>query len=248
MKGMNPLVNKQIALYQLSDFARQLQEDERSPATIENYLRHIRAFAAWAGGQAVTKDLATQWKEHLISQYRPGTVNTMLVSLNRFFAFLGWYDCQVKTLRIQRRLFREDSKELTRAEYERLVSAAQASGRERLVLLLETICSTGIRVSEVKYITVEALKLGKAEISLKGKIRTILLPNKLCRKLLKYAKKQKTVSGEVFLTRNGKGMSRKQIWVEMKSICARAKVAATKVFPHNLRHLLSCGCGGQVRL
>ena len=232
-------MNKQIALYQLSDFARQLQEDERSPATIESYLRHIRAFAAWAGGQAVTKDLATQWKEHLISQYRPGTVNTMLVSLNRFFAFLGWYDCQVKTLRIQRRLFREDSRELTRAEYERLVSAAQASGRERLVLLLETICSTGIRVSEVKYITVEALKLGKAEISLKGKIRTILLPNKLCRKLLKYAKKQKTVSGEVFLTRNGKGMSRKQIWAEMKSICAKAQVAATKVFPHNLRHLFA---------
>lgn len=232
-------MNKQIALYKLSDFARQLQEDERSPATIENYLRHIRAFAAWAGGQAVTKDLATQWKEHLISQYRPGTVNTMLVSLNRFFAFLGWYDCQVKTLRIQRRLFREESKELTRAEYERLVSAAQASGRERLVLLLETICSTGIRVSEVKYITVEALKLGKAEISLKGKIRTILLPNKLCRKLLKYAKKQKTVSGEVFLTRNGKGISRKQIWAEMKSICAKAKVAATKVFPHNLRHLFA---------
>ena len=232
-------MNKQIALYQLSDFARQLQEDERSPATIENYLRHIRAFAAWAGGQAVTKDLATQWKEHLISQYRPGTVNTMLVSLNRFFAFLGWCDCQVKTLRIQRRLFREDSRELTRAEYERLVYAAQASGRERLVLLLETICSTGIRVSEVKYITVEALKLGKAEISLKGKIRAILLPNKLCRKLLKYAKKQKTVSGEVFLTRNGKGMSRKQIWAEMKSICAKAKVAATKVFPHNLRHLFA---------
>lgn len=232
-------MNKQIALYQLSDFARQLQEDERSPATIENYLRHIRAFDAWAGGQAVTKDLATQWKEHLISQYRPGTVNTMLVSLNRFFAFLGWYDCQVKTLRIQRRLFREESKELTRAEYERLVSAAQASGRERLVLLLETICSTGIRVSEVKYITVEALKLGKAEISLTGKIRTILLPNKLCRKLLKYAKKQETVSGEVFLTRNGKGMSRKQIWAEMKSICAKAKVAATKVFPHNLRHLFA---------
>lgn len=232
-------MNKQIAQYQLSDFARQLQEDERSPATIENYLRHIQAFAARAGGQAVTKDLATQWKEHLISQYRPGTVNTMLVSLNRFFGFLGWYDCQVKTLRIQRRLFREESKELTRAEYERLVSAAQASGRERLVLLLETICSTGIRVSEVKYITVEALKLGKAEISLKGKIRTILLPNKLCRKLLKYAKKQRTASGEVFLTRNGTGLSRKQIWAEMKSVCEKARVAASKVFPHNLRHLFA---------
>mgnify|MGYP002640017453 FL=1 len=232
-------MNKQIALYQLSDFARQLQEDERSPATIENYLRHIRAFAAWAGGQAVTKDLATQWKEHLISQYRPGTVNTMLVSLNRFFAFLGWYDCQVKTLRIQRRLFREDCKELTREEYQRLIAAAQSTGRERLMLLMETICSTGIRVSEVKYITVEALKLGKAEISLKGKIRTILLPNKLCRKLLKYAKKQRTVSGEVFLTRNGTSLSRKQIWAEMKSVCEKARVAASKVFPHNLRHLFA---------
>lgn len=232
-------MNKQIALYQLSDFARQLQEDERSPATIENYLRHIRAFAAWAGGQAVTKDLATQWKEHLISQYRPGTVNTMLVSLNRFFAFLGWYDCQVKTLRVQRRLFREDCKELTREEYQRRIAAAQSTGRERLMLLMETICSTGIRVSEVKYITVEALKLGKADISLKGKIRTILLPNKLCRKLLKYAKKQRTASGEVFLTRNGTGLSRKQIWAEMKSVCEKAGVAASKVFPHNLRHLFA---------
>ena len=232
-------MEKHVTPKELSDFARRLREDERSASTIENYLRHIRAFAAWARERPVTKDLAAAWKEHLVAQYRPGTVNTMLVSLNRFFGFLGWYECQVKTLRIQRRLFREDSKELTREEYARLVSAAQASGRERLVLLLETICSTGIRVSEVKYITVEALKLGKAEISLKGKIRTILLPNKLCRKLLKYAKKQKTVSGEVFLTRNGTSLSRKQIWAEMKSICAKAKVAASKVFPHNLRHLFA---------
>ena len=232
-------MEKHVTPKELSDFARRLREDERSASTIENYLRHIRAFATWAGEWPVTKDLAAAWKEHLAAQYRPGTVNTMLVSLNRFFGFLGWHDCQVKTLRIQRRLFREDSKELTREEYARLVSAAQSSGRERLVLLLETICSTGIRVSEVKYITVEALKLGKAEISLKGKIRTILLPNKLCRKLLKYAKKQKTVSGEVFLTRNGTSLSRKQIWAEMKSVCERARVAASKVFPHNLRHLFA---------
>ena len=232
-------MEKHVTPKELSDFARRLREDERSASTIENYLRHIRAFATWAGEWPVTKDLAAAWKEHLVAQYRPGTVNTMLVSLNRFFGFLGWHDCQVKTLRIQRRLFREDSKELTREEYARLVSAAQSSGRERLVLLLETICSTGIRVSEVKYITVEALKLGKAEISLKGKICTILLPYKLCRKLLKYAKKQKTVSGEVFLTRNGTSLSRKQIWAEMKSICQKAKVAASKVFPHNLRHLFA---------
>ena len=233
-------MNKQIALYQLSDFARQLQEDERSPATIENYLRHIRAFAAWAGGQAVTKDLATQWKDHLAhSGYCPGTVNTMLVALNRFFTFQGWRDCQVRALRVQRRLFREDSRELTREEYERLVEAARSLGRERLELLMETICSTGIRVSEVKYITVEALHRGKAEISLKGKIRTILIPGKLCKKLKKYAKKKNTVSGEIFLTKNGKSLSRKQIWAEMKAICQSAKVAASKVFPHNLRHLFA---------
>ena len=225
---------------QLTLFAQKMREDERSPGTIENYVRHVRAFAAWMGGNPATKETAAAWKEHLLSRkYSPGTINGMLVSLNRFFDFLGWQECKVKPLRIQRRLFREDSKELTREEYERLVSTAQASGRERLVLLLETICSTGIRVSEVKYITVEALRLGKAEISLKGKIRTILLPNKLCRKLLKYAKKQKTVSGEVFLTRNGTGLSRKQIWAEMKSLCEKAKVAASKVFPHNLRHLFA---------
>ena len=225
---------------QLELFARKLREDERSAGTIENYLRHIRAFAAWIQGRSVTKELAAEWKEHLVSSdYCPGTINTMLVSLNRFFGFLGWNDCQVKTLRIQRRLFREDCKELTREEYQRLIAAAQSTGRERLMLLMETICSTGIRVSEVKYITVEALKLGKAEISLKGKIRTILLPNKLCRMLLKYAKKQRTASGEVFLTRNGTGLSRKQIWAEMKSVCEKARVAASKVFPHNLRHLFA---------
>ena len=225
---------------QLELFTRKLREDERSAGTIENYLRHIRAFAAWVQGRPVTKELAAEWKEHLVSSdYCPGTINTMLVSLNRFFGFLGWNDCQVKTLRIQRRLFREDCKELTRKEYQRLIAAAQSTGRERLMLLMETICSTGIRVSEVKYITVEALKLGKAEISLKGKIRTILLPNKLCRKLLKYAKKQRTASGEVFLTRNGTGLSRKQIWAEMKSVCEKARVAASKVFPHNLRHLFA---------
>ena len=231
---------RMISPASVAAFARRLREDERSPGTIENYLRHVRAFAAWAGGEAVTKELAAQWKDHLAhSGYCPGTVNTMLVALNRFFTFQGWRDCQVRALRVQRRLFREDNRELTREEYERLVEAARSLGRERLELLMETICSTGIRVSEVKYITVEALAQGRAEISLKGKIRTILLPGKLCRKLLKYAKKQKTVSGEVFLTRNGTGLSRKQIWSEMKAICAKAKVAASKVFPHNLRHLFA---------
>ena len=144
-----------ITLHQLKAFVQKLREDERSAGTIENYLRHIRAFAAWVQGRPVTKELAAEWKEYLVSSdYCPGTIITMLVSLNRFFGFLGWSDCQVKELRIQRRLFREDCKELTREEYQRLIKAAQATGRERLMLLMETICSTGIRVSEVKYITV----------------------------------------------------------------------------------------------
>ena len=125
----------------------------------------------------------------------------------------------MKPLRIQRRLFRDDSRELTRPEYLRLLETARTQGRERLALLLETICGTGIRVSEVRYVTVEAVYRGRAEISLKGKIRTILLPGKLCRKLLKYARKQKIASGEIFLTRNEKGISRRQIWAEMKALC-----------------------------
>lgn len=222
------------------EFAHKLQEDERSSGTIQNYLRHVKAFHAWAGEIGVTKELATAWKDQLISRnYCFGTINTMLVSLNRFFEFLGWEECKVKTLRIQRRMFREDSKELNKAEYHRLLSAAQHLGKTRLMLLMETICATGIRVSEVKYITVEALRQRRTEIRLKGKIRTILIPEKLCRKLLQYCRKQKIFSGEVFLTRTGKGLTRKQIWAEMKAVCKEAKVDASKVFPHNLRHLFA---------
>ena len=142
-------------------------------------------------------------------------------------------------MRVQRQIFRRRDKELTKEEYTRLLDTAQDLGRERLALLMETICATGIRVSEVRYITVEAAQVGRAEIALKGKIRTILLPGKLRRKLLKYARKQKNGSGEIFLTRTGKGMSRRQIWAEMKSICKKAGVAPSKVFPHNLRHLFA---------
>ena len=231
---------KQITTQQLTTFARHLRQAERSPGTIENYLRHVRAFAAWLGGVPVSKEAAAGWKAHLLDKgYCPSTINAMLGGLNRFFAFVGWQECQVKFLRLQRQLFRDDSKELTRAEYDRLIGAAHALGRERLALLMETICATGIRVSEVRYLTVESVERGRAEISLKGKIRTILIPGKLRRKLLKYARKNKTVSGEIFLTRNGKGLSRKQIWAEMKAICEAAGVAACKVFPHNLRHLFA---------
>lgn len=186
------------------------------------------------------KEAAAGWREHLAAQgYSPATVNSMLAALNSMFRFLAWEECRVKFLKIQRRMFREPDRELTRSEYDRLLAAAQAAGLERLALLMETICATGVRVSEVKYFTVEAARRGRAEIRLKGKIRTILLPNKLCRKLLKYAKKQKTVSGEIFLTRNGTSLSRRQIWAELKQLCRRAGVSPSKVFPHNLRHLFA---------
>lgn len=224
----------------IAAFERYLRGEERAPGTVEKYLRDVRAFAAWLDGRPVTKESAAGWKEHLVSEsYAPATVNSMLSSVNTLFRFAGWDDCKVKFLKIQKRLFREQSRELTREEYERLLATAHTLGRERLALLMETICASGIRVSEVQYITVAAAQAGRAQISLKGKIRTILLPGKLCRKLLKYAKKQKIAAGEIFLTGSGRSLSRKQIWAEMKRLCIRAGVAASKVFPHNLRHLFA---------
>ncbi len=221
-------------------FQSYLQEQERSPGTVENYLRHVRAFARWLEGGPVSKAAAAAWKEYLVARgYAPATVNAMLAALNSLLTFLGWRDCRVRFLRIQRPLFRADSRELTREEYARLLAAARGTGRERLALLLEAVCATGIRVSEVRCLTVEAARQGRAEVSLKGKIRTILIPGKLARKLLKYAQKCKIASGEIFLTKSGKSLSRKQIWAEMKTICGKARVAPSKVFPHNLRHLFA---------
>ena len=225
---------------QLRAFGQRLAWEEKSPGTIEKYLRDAAAFTAWLDGRAASKEAAGAWKAALLeAKLAPATINVKLAALNRFFVFLGWPAFRVKPLRIQRQLFRDDSRELTRPEYLRLLETARTQGRERLALLLETICGTGIRVSEVRYVTVEAVHRGRAEISLKGKIRTILLPGKLCRKLLKYARKQKIASGEIFLTRNEKSISRRQIWSEMKALCDKAGVAPSKVFPHNLRHLFA---------
>ena len=225
---------------QLQAFRQRLVWEEKSPATIEKYLRDAADFTAWLDGRAASKAAAGAWKAALLeAKLAPATINVKLAAVNRFLVFLGWPAFRVKPLRIQRRLFRDDSRELTRPEYLRLLETARTQGRERLALLLETICGTGIRVSEVRYVTVEAVYRGRAEISLKGKIRTILLPGKLCRKLLKYARKQKIASGEIFLTRNEKGISRRQIWAEMKRLCGHAGVDPRKVFPHNLRHLFA---------
>ena len=231
---------RKITAEQVESFYQHLREDEREPATIRKYLRDVAEFAAWIEGKPVCKEAVIRWKEHLQRSGRqPVTVNGKLSALNRFFAFVGWPDCRVKHLRIQRRMFRSTTRDLTREDYTRLVETAQAMGRDRLALLIETICATGIRVSEVRYITVEAAQAGQTTISLKGKLRTILLPGKLCRKLLKYARKRKIASGEVFLTRSGKGLGRRQIWAEMKALCSKAGVERSRVFPHNLRHLFA---------
>jgi site-specific recombinase XerD len=232
-------MERQISLENLNEFKKWLQSEERSPGTIENYLRDLLTFTVWLDGREVSKALVTEWKEQLQGQYIAVTVNAKLSAVNAFFRFAGWDDCRVKFLKVQRKLFRDQGRDLSRGEYDRLMRTANSQGRERLALVMETICATGIRVSEVQYITVEAARQGRAEIRLKGKIRTILLPNKLCRKLLKYAKTKKITSGELFLTRSGKSLSRKQIWAEMKALCKSAGVVATKVFPHNLRHLFA---------
>lgn len=225
---------------ELGGFAACLKSDGRSSGTVGKYLHDSAEFAAWLGDRALTGETAAGWREHLLERkYAPVTVNSMLSAVNRLLKFLGREDCKIRFLRIQRKAFREQNRELTRNEYQRLLDTAEETGQERLGLLMETICATGIRVSEVRYITVEAARLGRAEVSLKGKVRTILLPAKLCRKLEKYARKNKTVSGEIFLTRNGHPLSRRQIWREMKALCAKAGVEPSKVFPHNLRHLFA---------
>ena len=232
--------NHQLTQQQIQAYAHHLQMEEKSGATMEKYLRDIRAFACWLGNRHISKELTAEWKSHLVSQdYAPTTVNAMLSALNSLLEFLHLRECRVKFLRIQRRLFRDASRELTRDDYRQLLHAAHKLGRERLGLLVETIGATGIRVSEVPYITVEAVQRGKAEIALNGKIRTILLPGKLCRKLLKYAKKQKTAFGAIFRTKSGKELGRRQIWAELKGLCRHAGVKPEKVFPHNLRHLFA---------
>ena len=231
---------KTMTKKEIRQFSDALAEEERSAGTIEKYVRDVRRFAVWLDGEEVSRERTAAWRDGLLERgYAPVTINSMVAAVNQFFAVLGWEECKVKALKIQRKLFRDDRRELTREEYQRLLDAAHGLGRERLALLLETICATGIRVSEVKYITVEAAHAGRAEISLKGKLRTILLPGKLCRKLKKYARQQKNASGEIFLTRSGKSLSRRQIWAEMKRLCKAAGVAPSKVFPHNLRHLFA---------
>lgn len=220
------LTREHIDAYCLS-----LLADERAAGTISKYRRDLTAFARWLDGRAVTKESATAWKACLLNRdYAPRTINSMLAALNSFFRFMDW-NIKVKFLKIQRQIFRDSSRELSKAEYDRLLTAARESGQERLALIMETLCATGIRVSELRYITVEAALAGRATITLKGKIRTILLPAKLCRKLVKYARKQKTASGEIFLTKSGRPITRRQVWFELKRLCKAAGGSRARCSP-----------------
>ena len=224
-----------ITAEHIAAYADHLRAEERSPGTIAKYTRDLTAFARFLGGKPLTHESAAGWKAHLLEQgHKPNTVNAMLAAVNGFCRFCG-LPVQVKFLKIQRQIFRDSARELTKADYARLLAAAGG----RTALLLETLCATGVRVSEVKFLTVEAARAGRTDIRLKGKIRTILLPAKLCRKLLKYAKAQKIAAGEIFLTRGGKSLSRFQIWRDLKKLCKGAGVEPGKVFPHNFRHLFA---------
>ena len=230
----------QLTQREFDQFEDYLRHDEREESTIEAYLRSLTRFAEWADGRAITKELAMEWKAALAEAgYRPISVNAMLAAVNKFFTCMGREDCKVKYLKLQRQMFRKSEKDLSKEEYQRLVQAAHEKGDLRMELILETICATGIRVGELKYITVEAVRAGVAEIALKGKIRTILLPHRLCRKLQKYAKQQKIASGKLFLTQDGLPVSRQSIWTRMKALCEAAGVERSKVFPHNLRSLFA---------
>ena len=232
--------NQILTPEQISAYAAYLRPEERAAATVNKYLRDITVFAAWLGGRPVTKEAAAQWKAELLDMGQaPATINAKLSAINGLFQFYGWNDCRVKFLKVQRKIFRDSARELTKEDYNRLRETALNLSLDWLALLMEAICSTGVRVSEVRYITVEAALAGRTDVSLKGKIRSIILPNKLCRKLLKYAKRKKIASGAIFRTADGAELSRFQIWKAMKDLAEEAGVEASKVFPHNLRHLFA---------
>lgn len=223
----------------IHSFKTYLIEEEKSENTVEKYIRDITFFMMWLNGREVTKILALDYKKELCEKYAPASVNAAISSLNSFFAFTGWHEIRIKAFKIQRQIFSNKDKELTKAEYERLLIAAKSKGNERLYLLMQTICSTGIRVSELRFVTYEAIKKGQAVISCKGKMRTIFLPKELCRMLKEYIKEQGIKDGSVFVSRNGKPLDRSYIWKMLKNLCEAAGVPKDKVFPHNFRHLFA---------
>lgn len=223
----------------LKKFEISMYENEKSKATVEKYLHDLRYFAVFANGRSIDKVLTLEYKAKLGQTYALTSANSMLAALNAFFRFVGWFDCCVKQFKIQKKAFCSEAKELSKAEYLSLVRTAENRKNERLSLLIQTICGTGIRVSEVEYITVEAVQKGEAIVTCKGKTRRVFIVSALRKKLLQYAKNYGIKSGMIFVTKNGKALNRSNIWAEMKKLCKEAGVSPNKVFPHNLRHLFA---------
>lgn len=224
---------------QLENFKQYLVSQEKSRATVEKYVRDVKMFAEFLGNSKPTRETVIVYKIHLQNNYAARSVNSMLASINCLFEFLNRYDLRVKMLKLQQQIFCPEEKELTKAEYARLCRAAERNHNNRLNLILQTICGTGIRVSELPYITVEAVRRGEAVVNCKGKTRTVFIVKDLKQKLLRYSAEQEINSGTVFVTRTGKPISRTNIWREMKALCKQANVNPQKVFPHNLRHLFA---------
>ena len=216
-----------------------LINEEKAAATVNKYLHDVDEFQTWLGDQELCKTAVLTYKSYLCEHYAPASVNVAISSLNSFFNYLEWYDLRVKNLKIQKQIFTSTDKEMTKSEYDRLLQAAKQKKKQRLYLLMQTICSTGIRVSELRYVTIEAVNRGVAEINCKGKRRQVLLPRQLCQILKQYVKEQKIKSGAVFVTKNGNPLDRSNIWSDMKKLCKAANVSEKKVFPHNLRHLFA---------
>lgn len=223
----------------IEDFRKNLELQEKSTSTIEKYIRDVKAFSVYAENAAITKEKVIAYKKYLGNNYAVRSVNSMLASINSLFSFLGWHDLRVKSLKLQQQVFCPEEKELTKAEYARLCKTAERKHNERLNLILQTICGTGIRVSELQYITVEAAKQGESVVNCKAKTRSVFIVKELKQKLLRYAAEQNIKSGMIFVTRTGKPISRTNIWREMKALCVEANVNPEKVFPHNLRHLFA---------
>lgn len=223
----------------IEDFRKNLELQEKSTSTIEKYIRDVKAFSAYTENAAITKEKVIAYKKYLRNNYAVRSVNSMLASINSLFNSLEWHDLKVKSLKLQQQVFCSEDRELTKAEYARLCKTAKRKKNKRLNLILQTICGTGIRVSELQYITVEAAKQGEAVVNCKAKTRSVFIVKELKQKLLRYAAEQNIKSGMIFVTRTGKPISRTNIWREMKALCVEANVNPEKVFPHNLRHLFA---------
>lgn len=223
----------------LEEYLIWMEREERSIATRNQYSRFVQKFICFLGKRELNKEILLAYKEKLEEEYQPTSVNVNLAAINGFFVFIGKKELHLKPLKIQKRVYCSDNEELTKAEYLRLVQTAEKNENRKLSLLLQTICGTGIRVSELQYITMEAVKKGEVSIRLKGKNRTILIPGKLKKKLNDFCRHENIHEGPVFVTRTGKALDRSNIWRMMKKLCEDANVDKNKVFPHNLRHLFA---------